>query len=469
MPLSTTTEELEDSRVRVRVEVGADQIERELENAAQELGKDFKVSGFRQGKVPPQVVLQRIGRESVLDEAVRRGMPGWYEEALHDAGVAAVGDPKVDLLEGLPDAGSSLEFTIEVGVRPKARLGVYKGVEVGRREPEVASEEVDSELERIRDSAASLETVEREAVEGDFVVVDFTGYVDGEAFDGGEARGYLLELGSGRLIEGFETQLTGASAGDEREVHVTFPEEYGNEDLAGKDASFAVSVKEVKEKRLPELDDDFAIEAGGYDSLKELRAEIEVRLREAQCEQIEQDFREAAVDAVAAEASIEIPRELVHEKAHEMWQLTARRLKGQGLDPATYLKVTNTTEEDLVKESEPDAERALRRESALSAVIEAEGIEVSDEEMLDALREASAQPNTPEASEKALRRSLKKARDAGTDGPLREDIAMRKAVDLIVRNAKAIPVEQAKAREELWTPEKEKPEASKELWTPGSD
>nr|MBA2439240.1 trigger factor [Thermoleophilaceae bacterium] len=263
--------------------------------------------------------------------------------------------------------------------------------------------------------------------------------------------------------------LEGARAGDEREVKATFPEDYFSKELAGEDAVFAVSVKEVKEKRLPEVDDDLAIEAGGYDSLKELRAEIEVRLREAQCEQIEQDFREAAVDAVAAGAAVEVPHELVHEKAHEMWQVTARRLQAQGLDPATYLQVTNKTEEDLVAEAEPDADRALRRESVLAAVIEAEGIEVSEDEMLDALREASAQPNTPGASEKALRRSLKKAIDRGTDGPLREDIAMRRAVDLIVKHAKPIPVEQAKAREELWTPEKEKPEASKELWTPGSD
>ena len=466
MPLSTTTEELEDSRVRVRVEVGPDQIERELENAAQELGKDFKVSGFRQGKVPPQVVLQRIGRESVLDEAVRRGMPGWYEEALHDAGVAAVGDPKVDLLEGLPDAGSSLEFTIEVGVRPKARLGVYKGVEVGRREPEVASEEVDAELERIRDSAASLETVEREAVEGDFVVVDFTGYVDGEAFDGGDARGYLLELGSGRLIEGFEAQLTGASAGDEREVDVTFPEEYGNEDLAGKDASFAVSVKEVKEKRLPELDDDFAIEAGGYDSVDELRSEIEGRLRERDGVAIEREFREAAVDAVAAEAEIAIPHELVHSKAQEMWRQTAHRLRHQGVDPEQYLQLTGKDEEQLVAESEPDAERALRREAALAAVVEAEGVEVTDEELMDALREASTEPGKAVPSEKSLKRSLKKARARGQDEALREDIAMRKAVDLVVESASPISVEQAEAKGKLWTPGREEQPAG-ELWTPG--
>ena len=468
MPLSTTTEELEDSRVRVRVEVGPDQIERELERAAQELGKDFKVSGFRQGKVPPQVVVQRIGREAVLDEAVRRGMPGWYEAAINDAGLAAVGDPKVDLIEGLPAAGAALAFTIEVGVRPKAKLGDYKGVEVGRREPEVASEEVDQELERMRESAASLETVEREAADGDFVVVDFTGYVDGEAFEGGEARGYLLELGSGRLIEGFEEQLTGASAGEEREVNVTFPGEYGNEELAGKDASFVVSVREVKEKRLPALDDDFAIEAGGYDTVEELRSEIEGRLRERDEVAIGREFREAAVDAVAAEAEIDIPHDLVHAKAHDMWRITAHRLSDQGVDPEQYLQLTGKDEEQLITESEPDAERVLRREAVLAAVVEAETIEVTDDELMDSLREASTEYGKAPPSEKALERSLKKARARGQDEALRADIAMRKAVDVVAESAAPISVEQAEDKGKLWTPGKDAEETAGELWTPGS-
>jgi trigger factor len=468
MPLSTTTEELEDSRVRVRVEVGPDQVEQELEGAAQELGKDFKVAGFRQGKVPAQVVLQRVGREAVLDQAVRRGMPGWYEEALQKAGVAAVGDPKVDLLEGLPEAGAPLEFTIEVGVRPKARLGDYRGVEVGRREAQVADEEVVAELERLRESAASLETVEREAADGDFVVVDFTGYVDGEPFEGGEARGYLLELGSGRLIEGFEEQLRGARGGEEREVEVSFPEDYGNEALAGAQATFAVSVKEVKEKRLPELDDDFAIEAGGYDSIDELRSEIGERLRERDEASLEREFREAVVDAVAGEASIDIPHELIHAKAHDMWHRTAHRLQHQGVDPQRYLELTGKDEEELVTESEPEAERALRREAVLAAVVEAEAIEVSDDELMDALREASTEPGKAQPSEKSLRRSLKKARSRGQDDALREDIAMRKAVDLLVESARPISVEQAEARGKLWTPGKDAEEGAGELWTPGS-
>lgn len=464
--VQTQTKELGDSRVRVEVEVGSDAIEREVASAAGEIGRDMKVPGFRKGKVPSQVVLQQVGREAVLDEAVRRALPGWYDEAVQEAGIATVGSPSVDLT-GLPEKGSPLAFSFEVGVRPPAELGDYKGVEAARRDPQVAEEDVQAELDRLRESLASLETVERAAAEGDYVVMDFTGSIDGEPFEGGDARGFLLELGSDRLIPGFEKQLEGASAGDEREVTVTFPDDYQAEHLAGKEATFAVSVKEVKEKRLPEVDDELAIEAGGYDTLDELREEIRKQLTEAQESAIDREFREAAVDAVAAAAKMDVPHELVHAKAHEMWHVTARRLQAQGLDPAQYLEITNKTEEEVVTESEPDAERALRREAALAAVIEAEGIEVSDDEMLEALREVSTQPGGKEPTEKALRRSLEKAKKRGGDDALREDIAMRKAVDVIVEHAQPIPVEQAKAREELWTPDKGEAPAG-ELWTPGS-
>jgi len=446
--VKTKTTDLPDSRVRVEVEVSTDALERELKSAASELGREMRVPGFRSGKVPPEVVLRQVGREAVLDEAVRRGLPGWYEEALADAGVQTVGDPQVDLSD-LPEKGSPLAFTIEVGVVPPAKLGDYKGIEVGRREPKVDDQEVQAELERLRESLASLETVDRAASEGDFVVMDYVGSVDGEVFEGGEGRGQVIELGSGRLIPGFEEQLKGASGGDERTVEVTFPDDYPAEQLAGKDASFAVDVKEVKEKRLPELDDDFAVEAGGFDSLDELRSEIESRIAQAEERAIEAEFREAAVDAVVANSQIEVPKELVHSKAHEMWHRTARRLAAQGINPEQYLQMTGKEEEELVVESEPEAETALRREAVLAAIVEAEGIEVSDGEIEQALRSSAP----PDASDKQLKRALKRARSQGADEALREDIAMRKAVDLVVENATPIEAERAAAREKLWTPE----------------
>jgi trigger factor len=460
--VTTKTTELDDSRVRVDVEVPAEALERALKSAAAELGREIRVPGFRSGKVPPEVVLQQVGREAVMDEALRRGLPEWYEEAVADAGITTVGDPQLDLSD-LPEKGSPLAFTIEVGVVPPAKLGDYKGLKVGRREPSVDAQEVQAELERLRESLASLDTVERAAAKGDFAVIDFAGSIDGEPFEGGEARGHLVELGSGRLIPGFEEQLEGVSAGDEREVKVTFPDDYQAEHLAGKDAVFAVEVKEVKEKRLPELDDDFAVEAGGYDSLDELRAEFEQRIGEAQERAIEGEFREAAVDAAVAASRVDVPHELVHAKAHEMWHRTARRLAAQGIDPNQYLTMTGKTEEELVTEAEPDAELALKREAVLAEIVRAEGIEVTDEEIAEALREAAG----PDASDKQLKRALKRARKQGAEEALREDIAMRKAVDLLVESATPIPAEQAAAREKLWTPEKERPEGAGELWTPG--
>jgi trigger factor len=463
--VTTTVEDLGDSRVRVRVQVPPEAVEQELSSAAAALGRDLRVPGFRKGKVPPQVVIRQVGREAVLDEAVRNALPGWYEQAVLDAGVATVGDPKLDLAD-LPERGAPLEFSIEIGIVPPATLGEYKSVEVGKREAAVDAAHVDEQLDQMRERLASLETVERPAANGDFVVMDFVGSVDGEPFEGGDARGHVTELGSGRLIDSFEQQLEGAGAGEERTVTVTFPDDYPAEHLAGKEASFAVEVKEVKEKKLPELDDEFALEAGGYDSLDELRTEIEQRLREADEGSIEGEFRQAAVDAVVADAKVEVPHELVHAKAHEMWHRTARRLQQQGVDPGQYLQLSGKTEEDLVTEAEPDAEQALKREAVLAAIVEAEGIEVSDEEIAEAMREAAG----PDASERQVKRALKRARAQGAEAALREDIAMRKAVDLVVDNATAITVEQAQAREKLWTPgaDEAAEQGSGKLWTPGS-
>jgi trigger factor len=465
--VKTNTTELGDSRVRVEVEVPSEALERELQTAAGEIGRDMRVPGFRKGKVPAQVVIRQVGREAVLDEAVRRALPNWYEEALHDAGIAAVGDPKLDLTE-LPEAGAPLAFSIEVGVVPEAKVGDYKGIDVPRREPEASDDEVQAELERMRESLASLETVEREAAGGDFVVIDFTGSVDGEPFEGGDARGYLLELGSGRLIPGFEEQLQQAKAGEDREVKVTFPDDYPAEHLAGNEATFAVQVKEVKEKQLPELDDEFAEQSGGYESLDELRDDIAGRLREVQEQQVEGEYRESAVDAVVAGSELEVPHELVHSKAHEMWHRTARRLQAQGVDPSQYLQMTGKEEEELVTEAEPEAELAIKREAVLNAIVKAEGIEVSDDEVEQALRAAATPADGSQPNEKQLKRALKRARAQGAEDALREDIAMRKAVDLIVEHAKPVAAEQAEARDKLWTPDKEGEEKPGEIWTPGS-
>ncbi len=468
--VSTSVTDLEGSRVRVDAEVEPDAVEREVRRAAEALGRELKIPGFRKGRVPAPVVLQRLGRAAVFEEVVREALPEWYEQAVGQARLSPVGRPELDL-NAMPDKGAPLSFAFEVGVVPSATLGEYRGLEVGRPEPQVAEEDLDAEVGRLRESAASLENVDRPAESGDFVVLDFLGTVDGEPFDGGEARGQLLEIGAGRLVPGFEEQLVGAAAGEERAVHVTFPEDYRAEHLAGREAAFAVTVKEVKEKRLPELDDDFAAEAGGFDSMAELRQDVEARLLEVRERAIEQEFRGAVVDAVLAGSEVELPKEIVHAKAHEMWHNTARRLQAQGVDPARYLEATGQTEEALAAEAEPEAERALGRESVLAAVVESEGIEVSDEELLDALRESAVAHaeghGHPSPDDEQLRASLGRAKAEGRDGELREDVRTRKAVDLLVDSATPIPVDQAEARERLWTPEKDEPAAAGKLWTPG--
>ncbi len=294
------------------------------------------------------------------------------------------------------------------------------------------------------------------------MVIDYVGKVGGEPFEGGEGRDQLLELGSGRLIPGFEEQLVGASAGDERVVDVTFPEEYPGE-LAGQAASFDVTVKEVKTKRLPELDDDFAAEASEFDTLAELREDIGSRLREQDEQAIEREFRDAVLDAAAAEAKIELPEKLIHARAHELLEQTMQALARQGISKEAYLQIAGKDEETLAHEAEPEAANALRREAVLAAIVDAENISPSREELLAEL-EPSAE-RTGSSAEELLERVEKN----GQLDRLREDVATTMAIDMLVSAAKPISVEQAKARQKLWTPGKEDSEGGeRQLWTPGS-
>jgi trigger factor len=460
--VKTKVTELPESRVRVEAEVPAAEVERRVQQTARALGRDMRVPGFRKGKVPPPVVIRRVGREAILDEAVRESLASWYLGALDAAGVHPVGDPLLDVGD-LPGEGEPLTFSIEIGVRPPAQLGTYKGLEVGRREPEISEERVDDDVEALRDRLARVETVERPAESGDFVVMDYVGTMDGEPFEGGAGTDQMIEVGSGRLIPGFEEQLLGASAGDERTVSLTFPEDYGAENLAGRDAEFAVTVKEVKAKQLPELDDEFASEAAGFDTLEELREDIRGKLAEAETRAIDEEFREAVLDAAAAEATIELPDHLIEGRARELWDRLTRTLARQGISKDAYLKISDKTEEQLIEEAKPDAERALRREAVLAAVVEAEGIEPSDADVLAALEHEAThhQNTTPEKLRKRLA-------DSGRLDEVVEDLAARQAVDLLASEAKPITVEQAKARDKLWTPGKERAEDAGQLWTPGS-
>ena len=465
MALKTTVTELPESRVRVEVEVPSSEIEHRLAHKARQLGREMKLPGFRRGKVPAPLVIQRVGREVVLEEAVRDTLGSWYSDAIETAGIVPVGDPQLDLAD-LPGQGAALEFSIEIGVLPSAQLGNYKGLEVGRREVLVEDEAIQQEIDGLRDRLARLETVERPAASGDFVVVDYLGSTAGEPFEGGEGRDQLIELGSGNLIPGFEEGLEGATAGEARTIEVSFPTDYQSEQLAGADASFEVTVKEVKHKLLPEVDEDFAVDMG-FDSVAELTEDIRTRLADADAKRIEAEFREAALDVASAEAHVETPEALIQAKAREMWERMLHSLSHRGITREVYLKITGREEDELIAELLPDAGQSLRREAVIAAVIAAEKIVPSEEDLLEVL--------TPTAEREGVepQKLFVQLRDSGRLDDIREDLAARQAVELIASEATPIPLEQVQAREKLWTPESEEKQgesggdpAATRLWTP---
>ncbi len=475
--LKTTVTELPESRVRVQVEVPAGEVEGRVEQRARQLGRQLKLPGFRKGKVPAPLVLQRVGREAVLDEAVRDSLASWYSSAITTAGIVPVGDPTVDLGD-LPPHGQALEFSIEIGVLPKAELGEYEGLEVARREPEAADELIQQEVDAMRERLARLETVERAAAQGDFVVVDYVGYLPAEddgldpahpeaqPFEGGEGRDQLIELGGGNLIPGFEEGLLGSAAGETRTVELAFPADYGAEHLAGRDVSFEIAVKEVKDKRLPEVDEDFAIDAG-FDSVEELREDIRGRLIEAEAENIEVEFREAALDAAVARAQVPVTPALTEARAKEMWERMLHSLSHRGISRETYLQIAAREEAEILADMQPDAEQALRREAVVSAIVAAERIVPSEQDLLEAMGPVAEREGVePE-------KLLEDLKSAGRLEEVREDLAARQAVELVAERAKPISVEQAAAREQLWTPEQGEAEQGGEsaaepagLWTP---
>ncbi|MEA2230268.1 MAG: trigger factor [Solirubrobacteraceae bacterium] len=482
----TTVTDLPESRVRVEAEIAAEEIQQSLERQARKLGQSMKVPGFRTGKIPPAVVIQRIGRDPILDEAVRDKLTDWYLKAVEDSGIAPVGDPEVDLGD-LPPAGKPLTFSFEVGVRPTAELGTYLGVEVARREPEADPDAVDAQIDEMRQRFSRLEVVDRPAENGDFVIIDFVGTVDGEPFSGGEGRDQLIDLGAGQLIPGFEDGLIGASAGDELTIDATFPEDYAASHVKGKDAQFQITVKEVKHRDLPDLDDEFASDAAGYDTLEELRESIASELLEHDKGLVESEFRAGALDAIVEGATVDVPDKLVEARAKELLDRMLHALGHQGITKEHYLKISGKAEEELIEESKPDAEQALRREAVLAAVIKAEAIEPTEQQLLDALEGAA------EREQLSREKLLAKLRQAGRVEHLAAEVAAEMALDLVVteakpispdeageKNAKAEPKKKPAAKkkaaakkgkkgDDLWTPDADAPEGDKgKLWTPGS-
>ena len=463
--MKTQLEELEANRVRLTVEVPAHDVDHAFEHALHDLSQSVRLPGFRKGKAPKGLVMQRIGREAVVEEALEHHLSGWYRRAVAVSGIDPVDRPTIDWQDE-PVEGEVFSFQAEVEVKPKPEVKSYKGMSGVRPPVEVPREAIDQELERLRLTVAELNPVERPAQAGDFVVIDFAGSIDGTPFEGGSGTDYGIELGSGRLISDLEEGLEGMKAGEEKDVPVTFPADYPAEHLAGQAASFHVVMKEVKERLLPDLDDEFAKSVSEFDTLKELEDDISGRFREALQEESDRVFRSTVLDDLSKQLSTELPEALVRGRMADMTRSMVESLASRGMEMSDYLRLTGQTAEQVVDSLRPQAEDAVRKDLVLEAVADAEGIEITDDMVESFIREQATQGG--ENPDELVPRLME---DAATLTALRIDLRLQKALDIVVDNAKEITPEQAEAREKLWTPEKESEGAAAKpttIWTPGS-
>jgi trigger factor len=446
--VTTQVEELGGDTVRLKVEVPAHDVHHAVEHATSDLAQSVKIPGFRPGKVPVAILQQRVGKERIYAEAVDSHIGGWFWNAAARARIRPVAQPQYDY--ELPTADDAeWQFTATVPVQPKVDVVDWTELEVGKPDAEVPEELVAQELEALRESVAELVPAEgRAAREGDTLVVDIVS-PDGEA-----QRDTVVELGAGRLVDEVEAALVGASAGETKSVTYELADE--------STASVEIHVKEISEKVLPELDDELARAASEFDTIAELRADIESRVREAVDAEIENAFRANAVDALVAASKVSPAGPLVESRTRELLNGFIRSLERRGIAPETYLQLTGRSAEELTRSMQMEAALSVARELALEAVADKVGIEVSDDEVKALVREqAEAAGEDPE-------QVIEDLWQHGRQEDLREDLRLRAALDRVASEVKPIPIEQAEAREAIWTPDKEKADPETKLWTPGS-
>jgi len=445
--VKTKVEELPESRVRLDIEVPEADVQHAFEHAASDMAESLRLPGFRKGKAPVPVVIARVGREAVWQEALRGHLDSWFWSAAETSGIRPVASPEVEF-EDLPDDGGTFKFSATVSVMPKPELADWTTLEVPFAEAEVPAELVDLELERLRETVAELAPVEdRPVTEGDTVVLDILG--EGVP----PQRDYVTEVGADRLVNEIDDALPGMKKGETKTV-----------EIAGAESPLPVevTVKEVKEKVLPELDDELARSASEFDTLEELRAEIESRLLEQLTEELEIRFREAAVDALVNASDVETVEPLVERRTAELWSGIARSLQVRGISTETYLTMTGQSAEEVVARLRAEAEQSLARELILDAAADQLSVEVADEEIDDLITSQSEEGDDVEESKRLLQEN-------GGYERIRADLRLKKALDEIVAGVKRIPVELAAARDKLWTPEKEKEGTKMNIWTPGSE
>ena len=445
--VKTKVEELPESRVRLDVEVPQEDVAHAFEHAASDMAESLRVPGFRSGKAPVPVVIARVGREAVWQEALRGHLDSWFWSAAETSGIRPVASPEVEF-ENLPDDGGTFKFSATVAVMPKPEVADWTTLEVPFAEAEVPAEAVDAELDRLRETVAELAPVDdRPVQEGDTVVLDILG--EGVP----PQRDYVTEVGADRLVNEIDDALPGMQRGDTKTVAIQGAES---------PLSVDVTVKEVKEKVLPEIDDELARSASEFETLEELRSEIESRLLEQLTEELEVRFREAAVDALANASEVETVEPLVERRTAELWSGIARSLQMRGISTETYLTMTGQSADEVVARLRAEAEQSIARELVLDAAADKVGVEVSDEEIDELIRSQSEEGDDVEESKRLLQEN-------GGYERIRADLRLKKALDEIVAGVKRIPVELAAARDKLWTPEKEKEGTKMNIWTPGSE
>ena len=419
-----TCEKIEKSRVALTIEVSAAEFEAAIEKAYVKMRKNINIQGFRPGKAPRKMIEKMYGVEVFFEEAINIAFPEAYEAALKEKELQVVGYPEVDMLGECTVEGFT--FTAIVPVYPEVTMGEYKGLSAVKGEVKVTEEDVADRLNTIAERQTRLVSVDREAKLGDTAVIDFEGFLEGVPFEGGKGENHSLELGSGQFVPGFEEQVIGMKAGEEKDLDITFPEQYTPE-LAGKAVVFKVKVNEVKEKEIPVLDDEFAKDVSEFDTLDELKADLEKKIAQEQEKAIEQAFQDALMEQVAENLTVEIPDAMIETQAKQFIDNFKMQLAQQGIPYDEYLKMTGTEEASLLEEAKEPAMRQVRMDLAMGAIIKAENITASDEEV-----EAEYQHMAEQYS-----MDIEMVKKYLNDEQVRDELISRKAIEVVTSSAKA--------------------------------
>ncbi len=427
---------LENSRVELTVDIDAEALEKAIDEGYRKTAKKISIPGFRKGKAPRQIIELNYGPDIFLEDAVDILLPQAYQKALDETEIRPVDQPDVDIEK--VERGVGITFIFEVDVYPELELGNYKGLEAQKEIVKVTDEDVLNVLKQQQERSAQLIVVDRTDVqEGDFAVIDFIGYVDGQPFSGGAGEDHTLEIGSGQFIPGFEEQLIGAQVGEAQEIQVTFPEEYHAEALAGQDATFKVTVKELKEKSLPELDDEFAKDISEHETLDELKAEIRKNLEDDVTRRTTSKVENTLLELIAADSKVEIPQSMIDHQAEHQLEHFLENMQYQGLNEEMYYQITGQTREDLLVEFEPTAKTQIINDLIIDAVVEAEGIEVTEDEVNTKISELMG---TTEEMDPELEETMRKYWESQRKG-IELSLVREKAMKFIVDQAQITEVE----------------------------